>query len=49
MVYRYLVVEVDGLTRRQVILRPEETTTPAVPPPPPPPATLAPYDEQVEK
>nr|CDS21967.1 hypothetical protein EgrG_000070400 [Echinococcus granulosus] len=49
LVYRYLVVEVDGLSRRQVILRPEAdtpATSPAVPPPPPPPPTLAPFGEE---
>nr|CDS30351.1 expressed protein [Hymenolepis microstoma] len=51
MVYRYLVVEVDGLTRRQVILRPEEKTSNSsysVPPPAPPPAKLEPFNEQSE-
>ncbi|KAL5105479.1 Mitochondrial import inner membrane translocase subunit Tim21 [Taenia crassiceps] len=46
LVYRYLVVEADGLSRRQVILRPEANTpatSSVVPPPPPPPSTLPPF------
>ncbi|VDN99343.1 unnamed protein product [Rodentolepis nana] len=51
MVYRYLVVEVDGLTRRQVILRPEENTSSSsfsVQPPAPPPVKLEPFNEKSE-
>lgn len=51
MVYRYLVVEVDGLTRHQVILRPEEknpTLSYSVQPPAPPPAKLEPFSKESE-
>ncbi|KAM7542466.1 hypothetical protein Aperf_G00000001520 [Anoplocephala perfoliata] len=51
LVYRYLVVEGDGLSRRQVILRPEESSPNpsfSVQPPPPPPATLEPFDKDSE-
>ncbi|KAM3184695.1 hypothetical protein ACTXT7_007824 [Hymenolepis weldensis] len=49
MVYRYLVVEVDGLTRHQVILRPEEknpTLSYSVQPPALPPAKLEPFNKE---
>ncbi|VDK37085.1 unnamed protein product [Taenia asiatica] len=51
LVYRYLVVEEDRFSRRQVILRPEANApaTSAVPPPPPPPSTLPPFGEEASE
>ncbi|VDD81368.1 unnamed protein product, partial [Mesocestoides corti] len=46
--YRYLIVEVDGLARRQVILRPEESRSaplPSGPPLPPLPPNLDSFEE----